>query len=151
MACLFQWRARAWSRLGLLRLSGFPPADANLPERQYAEVRALQATSKFGDLLAATERGFKASLAQARSVESLGVTPLLVVLGGASEASDPVAHELQAEQARLSTHGALVVVPGATHNGLLTWIEHAPATAHVVSDFVAATRTLAADGTPPAR
>ncbi|HTD76974.1 MAG TPA: alpha/beta hydrolase, partial [Chloroflexota bacterium] len=32
------------ARLGLLRLSGFPPADAGLPERQYAEVRALQAT-----------------------------------------------------------------------------------------------------------
>jgi pimeloyl-ACP methyl ester carboxylesterase len=128
------------ARLGLLRLSGFPPADAALPERQYAEVRALQATPKFGDLLAAVERGFRASLAQARAVESLGDIPLLVVLGGASEATDPVAYELQAEQARLSTHGALVVVPGASHNGLLTSIDQAAATAQLVSDFVKRSR-----------
>ena len=138
------------ARLGLLRLSGFPPADAALPERQYAEVRALQATPKFGDLLAGTERGFKASLAQARGVDSLGVVPLLVVVGGASEASDPVAYELQAEQTRLSTLGTLVVVPEATHNGLLTSIDDAATTARLVSDFVAATRTVPASTTPAA-
>ena len=135
------------ARLGLLRLSGFPPADAALPARQYAEVRALQATPKFGDLLAGVERGFQAALAQARAVDSLGSVPLLVVLGGSSEASDPVAHELQAEQTRLSTRGALVVVPGATHNGLLTSIDHAATTARLVSDFVTATRTAPATPT----
>ena len=138
------------ARLGLLRLSGFPPADAALPARQYAEVRALQATPKFGDLLAGVERGFKASLAQARAVESLGVVPLLVVLGGASEAIDPVTLELQAEQARLSTRGSVVIVPGATHNGLLTSMDDAATTARLVSDFVTATRTTPASPTPAA-
>src|SRR5918911_1028434 len=87
------------ARLGLLRPSGFPPAHAALPARQYAQVRALQGTPKFGNLLAGVERGFKASLGQARAVESLGAVPLLVVLGGASEAGDPVTLELQTGEA----------------------------------------------------
>jgi pimeloyl-ACP methyl ester carboxylesterase len=146
--CRCLWRAPAWWRGSACCDSAasrrlMPPCQsASTPRCAHCK-----ATSKFGDLLAGVERGFKASLGQARAVESLGAVPLLVVLGGASEAGDPVTLELQTEQARFSTRGALVVVPGATHHGLLTSIDHAATTARLVSDFVTATRTAPATPT----
>ncbi len=126
------------ARLGLLRLTGFPAADAHLPAREYAEARAFQSSAKFGDLLAVIERSFPASLAQARASGSFGDTPLLVLLGGASEANDPLARTLQDEQVRLSTRGSLGVVDGATHNGLVTNPADAPITVQLITRFLAA-------------
>jgi pimeloyl-ACP methyl ester carboxylesterase len=125
------------ARLGVLRLTGFPPADVDLPAREYAEARAFQSSARFGDLLAAVERSFRASLAQGRATGSLGDTPLLVLLGGASEANDPLPRQLQEEQVRLSTRGSLGVVDGATHNGLLTSPALAPVTVQLITRFLA--------------
>jgi len=109
-----------------------------LPAREYAEARAFQSSAKFGDLLAVIERSFPASLAQARASGSFGDTPLLVLLGGASEANDPLARTLQDEQVRLSTRGSLGVVDGATHNGLVTNPADAPITVQLITRFLAA-------------
>ena len=71
------------SRLGILRLVGFPPSDPDLPARQFGELQAYLTSTKWAELIKQQYHLFPILLAQVRplySAGSLGDRPLAVVL-----------------------------------------------------------------------
>jgi hypothetical protein len=72
------------SRLGLLRLMGFPATDPDLPELQQNELQAYLASSKWAESTKRIYHLFPTLLAQVRpfyEAGSLGDIPVAVVLG----------------------------------------------------------------------
>jgi hypothetical protein len=75
----------AVSRLGLLRLMGFPPTDPDLPEPQRGELQAYLASTKWAELIKRQYHLFPDLLAELRplyAAHSLGSIPVAIVLSG---------------------------------------------------------------------
>jgi hypothetical protein len=132
---LIPWLAR----LGILRLVQVLSPDPELPARQQAEYRALFATTKHWEYILAAEESFVTTNAQARRAGPVGKLPLLVILGGDSEASG-VGLALQHELRALSTNSGQHVIAGATHNSLVHNQQHAQQTSRAIVAVVEAVR-----------
>jgi pimeloyl-ACP methyl ester carboxylesterase len=132
------------SRLGILRLLGFPPSDADLPERQFGELQAYLASPKWAELIKRQYHLFPTLLAQVRPLYgagSLGDRPLVVVLGSAGDGSIKEWQELFEQQAALSSNRTIRRIDGATHVSLIDRREHALQTSAVILQVVEAART----------
>jgi hypothetical protein len=80
------------------------------------------------DILAAEHRAASESIAQVRSAGDFGERPLIVLTAGRPYEPDPLLtneqmlrqndlwiHDLQAQEARLSTHGKQIIVADSSH------------------------------------
>jgi pimeloyl-ACP methyl ester carboxylesterase len=141
------------SRLGILRLLGFPAADPGLPVEQRPVVRALGSTTRFVETYRAELRAIPASADQVRAMGDLGTLPLIVLTatdhGSGADAPQGEARwqALQAELAARSSASVHRVVDGATHMSLVTDPEDAVVTVAAIAQVVEAART----GRPLAR
>ena len=132
------------SRLGILRLLGFPPSDPDLPERQFGELQAYLASTKCAELIKRQYHLFSMLLAQVRPLYragSLGDRPLAVVLGSAGDGGIKEWQELFEQQAALSTNHTIRRIDGATHVSLVDRQEHALQTSAAILQVVEAART----------
>jgi pimeloyl-ACP methyl ester carboxylesterase len=132
------------SQLGLVRLRGFPPSDADLPERQFSELQAYLASTKWAELIKRQYHLFPTLLAQVRPLfgaGSLGDRPLAVVLGSDGDGGLKEWQDLFGQQAMLSTNSTLRVVDGANHLSLVDRREHALQTSAIILQVVEAART----------
>jgi pimeloyl-ACP methyl ester carboxylesterase len=92
------------SRLGILRLLGFPSSDPDLPERQSGELQAYLASTKWAELIKRQYHLFPMLLAQVRPLYgagSLSDRPLAVVLGSAGDGGIEEWRDLFEQQAAL--------------------------------------------------
>jgi pimeloyl-ACP methyl ester carboxylesterase len=131
------------SRLGILRLMGFPPTDPDLPEPQRSELQAYLASSKWADAILRQYRLFPTLLAQVRPLYmggSLGDRPLAVILGTDGDGGTAALRPLFDQQAALSSSGAVYVIEGANHVSLVDRQDHAARTAAIIVDVVTAVR-----------
>ncbi len=98
---------------GLLRLMEFVPVDADLPERQQAEMRAFFASTKFANAALELDRAFPEILEQARNFMDLGDIPLVVLTTGGVDAgateNNAILRSMQLELLTLSSdHGSIL-------------------------------------------
>ena len=129
------------SRLGILRVMGFPPTDPDLPERQRNELKAYLASTKWAEAIKQQYHLFPDLLAQVRPLYepgSLGDMPLAVVLGSEGDGGIEAWQELFEQQAALSTNGRIYRIEGATHISLVDRQEHAAQTLIAILDVVEA-------------
>lgn len=127
------------SRLGLLRLMGFPSTDPDLPERQRAELAAYLASPTWADLIKRQYHLFPKLLAQVRPLYrpgSLNDIPLAVILGSEGDGGIDAWRELFQAQAELSTNGKIYRIEGGTHISLVDREEHAERTRAVIEDVL---------------
>src|SRR5262249_32790698 len=132
------------SRLGILRLLGFPSSDPDLPERQFGELQAYLASTKWAELIKRQYHLFPMLLAQVRPLYgpgSLGDRPLAVVLGSEGDGSIKEWQELFEQQAALSSNHTIRMIDGATHVSLVDRREHALQTSAVILQVLKAART----------
>jgi pimeloyl-ACP methyl ester carboxylesterase len=125
------------SRIGVVRLFNLSPAPPELPQKQRAQIAALNPSTR---QVSTTSREFRASsqsTAQARSLRSLGDKPLAVVSAG-TQSSGWL--ELQDDLATLSPNGVHRVVEGATHTSVVYDRSDAQATSAAIVEVVAAVR-----------
>ena len=123
------------SRLGVLRLMGFPATDPDLPEPQRSELQAFLSSTKWAELIKRQYHLFPTLLAQVRPLYgegSLGNIPLAVVLGSEGDGGIPEWRDLFAQQAALSTNHTIVIIEGATHASLVDRREHALQTSAMI-------------------
>jgi pimeloyl-ACP methyl ester carboxylesterase len=123
------------SRIGVLRLMGFPATDPDLPAPQRDELQAYLASDKWAESIKRQYHLFPTLLAEVRPLYrtgSLGEIPLAVVLGSKGDGAIVEWQELFAQQAALSTNHTLVIVEGATHSSLVDRREHALQTSAVI-------------------
>jgi pimeloyl-ACP methyl ester carboxylesterase len=116
------------SRLGILRLVGFPSTDPDLPEPQRSELQAYLASTKWAELIKRQYQLFPTLLAQVRplyNAGSLGDIPLAVVLGSQGDGGIEEWRDLFSWQAALSTNHTMFLVEGANHISLVDRREHA--------------------------
>ena len=135
------------SRLGLLRLMGFPSTDQDLPERQRAELAAYLASPTWAEMIKRQYHLFPTLLAQVRPLYragSLNDIPLAVILGSEGDGGIQAWRELFQAQAELSTNGKIYRIEGATHISLVDRQEHAGQTRAVIEDVL--DRTAAPQG-----
>jgi pimeloyl-ACP methyl ester carboxylesterase len=132
--------AQVFAHFGLMRLSNMAANMAgDLPQEARAAIRAFAALP--GHLAAASDEValLDESLAQARTVRTLGDLPLLVVTAERNQEVDGTAwNALQEEQVRLSERGRRVVIAGADEATLLTDHTSAAKVAQAIAEFVAA-------------
>ena len=132
------------SRLGILRLVGFPPTDPDLPESQRNELQAYLSSTKLAESLKRQYHLFPTLLAQVRplyNAGSLGDIPVAVILGSEGDGGIPEWQELFDAQAALSTNHVMVTVDGANHISLVDRKEHALQTSAVVLKVIEAVRS----------
>ena len=132
------------SRLGILRLVGFPGTDPDLPEPQRSELQAYLASTKLAESLKRQYHLFPTLLSQVRplySADSLGDIPVAVVLGSEGDGGIPEWQELFAGQAALSTNNIMVTVDGANHISLVDRQEYALQTSAIILEVVEAVRS----------
>ena len=132
------------SKLGILRLVGFPSTDPDLPEPQRSELQAYLASTKLAESLKRQYHLFPALLAQVRplyNTGSLGDMPLAVVLGSEGDGGIPEWQELFAGQAELSTNRIVITIDGANHISLVDRQSHALQTSAVILRVVEAMRS----------
>ena len=132
------------SRLGILRLVGFPSTDPDLPEPQRSELQAYLASTKLAESLKRQYHLFPTLLAQVRSIYgagSLGDIPVAVVLGSEGDGGIPEWQELFTQQAKLSTNHMMVTVDGANHISLVDRQSHALQTSAVILKVVESARS----------
>lgn len=132
------------SRLGILRLMGFPITDPDLPEPQRSELKAYLASTKLAESLKRQYHLFPTLLAQVRPLYdagSLGDTPLAVVLGSEGDGGIPEWQELFAGQAKLSTNHILITINGANHISLVDRQSHASQSSAVILKVIEAARS----------
>jgi len=132
------------SRLGILRLVGFPSTDPDLPEPQRSELQAYLSSTKLAESLKRQYHLFPTLLAQVRplyNAGSLGDIPLAVVLGSEGDGGIAEWQELFAQQAALSTNNILVTVDGANHISLVDQEGHALQTSAVIIQVIEAVRS----------
>jgi len=132
------------SRLGILRLLGFPSSDPDLPDRQFGELQAYLASTKCAELIKRQYHLFPLLLAQVRPLYgagSLSERPLAVVLGSAGDGGMKEWQDLFEQQAALSTNRTIRRIDGATHVSLVDRREHALQTSAVILEVVEAART----------
>jgi pimeloyl-ACP methyl ester carboxylesterase len=131
------------SKLGILRLVGFPSTDPDLPEPQRSELQAYLASAKLAESLKRQYHLFPTLLAQVRplyNTGSLGDMPLAVVLGSKGDGGIPEWRVLFAGQAELSTNHILITIDGANHISLVDRQSHALQTNAVILRVVEAVR-----------
>lgn len=129
------------SRLGILRLAGFPATDPDLPEPQRSELQAYLASTKLAEALKRQYHLFPTLLAQVRplyDVGSLGDIPVAVILGSAGDGGIPEWQELFAQQAALSTNHIMVTVEDTNHISLVDRQEYALQTSAVILKVIEA-------------
>jgi len=132
------------SRLGILRLVGFPATDPDLPEPQRSELQAYLASTKLAESLKRQYDLFPTLLAQVRplyNAGSLGDIPVAVVLGSEGDGKIEEWQELFSRQAALSSNNKTFIVDGANHISLVDRREHAMQTSAVILEVVEAVRT----------
>ena len=132
------------SRLGILRMMGFPSTDPDLPEPQRSELKAYLASNKLAESIQRQYHLFPTLLAQVRPLYGAGSLedrPLAVILGSEGDGGIPEWSELFTQQAALSTNHILVTVEGANHVSLVDRQEHAAQTATVILQVVEAVRS----------
>ena len=132
------------SRLGILRLVGFPPTNPNLPEPQRSELQAYLSSTKLAESLKRQYHLFPTLLAQVRPLyhaDSLGDIPIAVVLGSEGDGGIKEWQDLFAGQAALSTNNILVTVDAANHVSLVDRREHAMQTSAFIREVVEAVRS----------
>jgi len=132
------------SRLGILRLVGFPATDPDLPEQQRNELQAYLSSTKLAESIRRQYHLFPTLLAQVRPLYeagSLGDIPVAVVLGSEGDGGIPEWHDLFAGQAALSTNHIMVTVDGANHISLIDRQEHALQTSAVILKVIEAARS----------
>jgi pimeloyl-ACP methyl ester carboxylesterase len=132
------------SRLGILRLMGFPSTDPDLPEPQRSELKAYLASNKVAESIKRQYHLFPTLLAQVRPLYgtgSLGDRPVAVILGSEGDGGIPEWGELFTQQAQLSTNHLLLTVEGADHISLVDRQEHAARTAAVILQVVETVRS----------
>ena len=132
------------SRLGVLRLMGFPATDPDLPEPQQSELQAFLSSPKWAELIKRQYHLFPTLLAQVRPLYgegSLGNIPLAVVLGSEGDGGIPEWRDLFAQQAALSTNHTIVIIEGATYASLVDRREHALQTSAVIQRVLEAIRS----------
>ena len=132
------------SRLGILRLVGFPATDPDLPEPQRSELQAYLASTKLAESLKRQYHLFPALLAQVRPLYiagSLGDIPVAVVLGSEGDGGITEWKELFAQQAALSSNNKTVMVDGADHVSLVDRRDHAVQTSAAILEVLEAART----------
>jgi pimeloyl-ACP methyl ester carboxylesterase len=132
------------SRLGILRLVGFPATDLDLPEQQRNELQAYLSSTKLAESIKRQYHLFPTLLAQVRPLYeagSLGDIPVAVVLGSEGDGGIPEWHDLFAGQAALSTNHIMVTVDGANHISLVDRQEHALQTSAVILKVIEAVRS----------
>lgn len=132
------------SRLGILRLMGFPATDPDLPEPQRSELKAYLASTKLAESLKRQYHLFPTLLAQVRPLYdagSLGDIPLAVVLGSEGDGGIPEWQELFAGQAKLSTNHILITINGANHISLVDRQSHASQTSAMILKIIEAARS----------
>ena len=132
------------SRLGILRLMMFPPADPDLPEPQKSELQAYLASTKLAESLKRQYHLFPTLLAQVRPLYfpgALGEMPLAVVLGSEGDGGIPEWQELFNQQAELSTNHLLITIAGANHLSLVDRREYAMQTSAVILKVIEAIRS----------
>jgi pimeloyl-ACP methyl ester carboxylesterase len=132
------------SRLGILRLMGFPSTDPDLPEPQRSELQAYLSSTKLAESLQRQYHLFPTLLAQVRPLYgagSLGDIPVAVVVGSEGDGGITEWKELFAQQASLSTNHLLVTVEGANHISLVDRQEHAAQTGAVILNVIESVRS----------
>jgi pimeloyl-ACP methyl ester carboxylesterase len=131
------------SRLGILRMLGFPSTDPDLPEPQRSELQAYLSSTKLAESLKRQYHLFPTLLAQVRplyNASSLGDLPLAVVLGSEGDGGIAEWQELFAQQAALSTNNLLITVDGANHISLVDRQSHALQTSAAILRVIEAVR-----------
>jgi pimeloyl-ACP methyl ester carboxylesterase len=131
------------SRLGILRLIGFPPTDPDLPEPQRSELKAYLSSTKLAESLKRQYHLFPTLLAQVRPLYgsgSLGDIPVAVVMGSEGDGGVEEWRDLFAAQAALSTNHIMVIVDGANHISLVDRREHAIQTSALIVDVIESAR-----------
>jgi pimeloyl-ACP methyl ester carboxylesterase len=131
------------SRLGILRLVGFPSTDPDLPQPQRSELQAYLSSTRLAESLKRQYHLFPTLLAQVRPLYnegSLGDLPLAVVLGSEGDGGIAEWQELFSQQAALSTNNILVTVDGANHISLVDRQSHALQTSAVIIQVIEAVR-----------
>ena len=129
------------SRLGILRLVGFPGTDLDLPEQQRNELQAYLSSTKLAKSLKRQYHSFPTLLSQVRPLYgagSLGDIPVAVVLGSEGDGGIPEWHDLFAGQAALSTNHIMVTVEGANHISLVDRQNHAMQTSALILKVIEA-------------
>jgi pimeloyl-ACP methyl ester carboxylesterase len=129
------------SRLGILRLMGFPATDPDLPDTQRNALRASLSSTKLGETLKRQYHLFPMLISQVRPLYkqgSLGDIPLAVVLGSEGDGGVPEWQELFTQQADLSTNHMIITIEGASHVSLVDRQEHALQTSKVILKIVEA-------------
>ena len=132
------------SRLGILRLVGFPGTDTDLPEPQRSELQAYLSSTKLAESLKRQYHLFPTLLSQVRplySAGSLGDIPVAVVLGSEGDGGIAEWQELFAGQAELSTNHIVITIDGANHISLVDRQEHAMQTSAVILKVIEAARS----------
>lgn len=129
------------SRLGILRLAGFPSTDPDLPEPQRSELQTYLSSTKLAESIKRQYHLFPTLLSQVRplySSGSLGDIPVAVVLGSEGDGGLPEWHDLFVAQSVLSTNTIMVTVDGASHVSLVDRQEHAMQTSAVIIKVIGA-------------
>lgn len=131
------------SRLGILRLMGFPATDPDLPEPQRSELQAYLASTKLAESLKRQYHLFPTLLVQVKPLYrtgSLGDIPVAVVVGSEGDGRIPEWQELFSQQAALSTNHMMVTVDGADHISLVDRQGHALQTSAIILKVIEAAR-----------
>jgi hypothetical protein len=140
--------ARWLAPFGIVRLFQPRLEYYDLPVQQVAASDSFGVTTKFFQIIIDESRAMPQTLAQERSVTSLGSIPLIVVSATAPDDQTRRAWtEINGELAELSTNGVHRVVQGATHEGLVWEIDDAQVTIDSIRQVLDAART----GQPLAR
>ena len=113
------------------------PAPSGLPQRQRAQIDALNPSTHQVSTTAQEFRASPATTAQARSLRTLGDKPLAVISAGTQE---PGWLELQDDLATLSSNSMHRVVEGATHTSVVYDRSEAQATSAAIVEVVQAVR-----------
>lgn len=132
------------SRLGILRLMGFPSTDPDLPQPQSSELQAYLSSTKLAESIKRQYHLFPTLLAQVRPLYgagSLGDIPLAVVLGSEGDGGVEEWRDLFMQQAALSTNHVMVTVDGANHISLVDRREHALQTSEAILNVIEAVRS----------
>ena len=137
--------ATPWiSRLGILRVMGFPASDPDLPARQSKELQAYLASTKWAHMIKQQYQLFPRLLAEVRPLYgrgSLGDRPVAVVLGGRGDGGVEALREPFRQQAALSSDSVVRRIEDATHISLVDKSEHAKRTCEVIRQVLDAARS----------
>ena len=123
--------------IGVIRLFNLSPAPPELPPQQRAQIDALNPSMRQVSTTSQEFRDTSQSIAQARSLESLGNKPLAVVSAG-TQSSGWL--KLQDDLATLSPNRVHRVVEEATHTSVVYDPSHAQASSAAIVEVVAAVR-----------